>query len=68
MRIAKIVFAREAEVGSRTLVAAAQGDLRTHGQYMSNCEIVRYVIFYDSLHCSSLRFFGLVKCLEGCYK
>lgn len=32
-------IARETEVGSRTLVHAAEGGLETHGQYLSDCKI-----------------------------
>ncbi|RBQ77232.1 hypothetical protein FVER14953_06506 [Fusarium verticillioides] len=32
-------IARETEVGSRTLVHAAEGDPETHGQYLSDCKI-----------------------------
>ncbi|KAJ4199415.1 hypothetical protein NW767_008223 [Fusarium falciforme] len=32
-------IARDTEVGSRTLVHAAEGDPSTHGQYLSDCKI-----------------------------
>ena len=35
----KVLFARTAEAGSRTLVFAAQGGQETHGQYVSNCRV-----------------------------
>ena len=39
LHLIKLVFARTTEVGSRTLVTAAQGDRNTHGEYMSNCRV-----------------------------
>ena len=35
----KFVFARTAEVGSRTLVHAANGGEETHGQYLNTCRV-----------------------------
>jgi retinol dehydrogenase 12 len=35
----KVVIARTAEVGSRTLVASAIGGPETHGKYMSECVV-----------------------------
>lgn len=32
-------IARDAEVGSRTLVHAAEGAPETHGQYLSDCKL-----------------------------
>jgi retinol dehydrogenase-12 len=34
-------IARDAEVGSRTLVDAANGAPETHGQYLSDCRVSR---------------------------
>jgi retinol dehydrogenase-12 len=33
----KVVLSRTTEVGSRTLVAGAEGGLETHGQYLNDC-------------------------------
>lgn len=33
------VFGRTAEMGSRTLMAAAFGDYETHGRWMANCKL-----------------------------
>ncbi|EXL74904.1 hypothetical protein FOPG_10017 [Fusarium oxysporum f. sp. conglutinans race 2 54008] len=41
-------IARETEVGSRTLVHAAEGDPETHGQYLSDCEIGEVSSFVSS--------------------
>lgn len=38
MRPALVVFGRSAEMGSRTLMAAAFGDDDTHGRWMANCK------------------------------
>lgn len=35
----RALFARSTEVGSRTLVNAAEGGEETHGQYMDDCGI-----------------------------
>ncbi|KAG9498355.1 hypothetical protein J7337_009160 [Fusarium musae] len=41
-------IARETEVGSRTLVHAAEGDPETHGQYLSDCKIGEVSSFVSS--------------------
>jgi hypothetical protein len=35
----KLILARTTEVGSRTLVASAEGGPETHGKYMSECAV-----------------------------
>ena len=35
----RAIFARSTEVGSRTLINAAEGGEETHGQYMDDCRI-----------------------------
>ena len=35
----RAIFARSTEVGSRTLINAAEGGEETHGQYMDDCSI-----------------------------
>ena len=35
----KYAAARNSEVGSRTLVHAAEGGKETHGQYLSDCKV-----------------------------
>ena len=42
-RITRSVFARTTEVGARTLVNAAEGGEETHGQYMDDCRVGKYV-------------------------
>ena len=37
------LFARTTEVGARTLVNAAEGGEETHGQYMDDCVVGKYV-------------------------
>lgn len=43
-RILLKIFARTPEVGSRTLMAAVVAGEESHGQYMDNGEVHRYVI------------------------
>ncbi len=40
----RAMLARKTEVGSRTLVAAAEGGPETHGQYMDDCHIGKLVL------------------------
>ena len=42
-KIARSLFARTTEVGARTLVNAAEGAEETHGQYMDDCGVGKYV-------------------------
>lgn len=37
--VLKAALSRTTEQGSRTLIAAAEEDEKTHGQYMDNCHI-----------------------------
>ena len=39
----QFVIARSTEVGSRTLVAAAAGGEETHGKYMADSQVSRYI-------------------------
>jgi retinol dehydrogenase 12 len=39
VRLGRRFIARDTEVGSRTLVHAAQGGEETHGQYLSDCAV-----------------------------
>ena len=48
-RIVRSVFARTTEVGARTLVNAAEGGEETHGQYMDDCVVGKYVFVRKSL-------------------
>ena len=47
-RIMKLLVARQTEVGSRTLVAAAEAGKESHGQYMSDCVVVETSPFVRS--------------------
>lgn len=47
-KILKFLLARTTEVGSRTLVAGAEAGKESHGQYMSNCEVVEPSAFVRS--------------------
>ena len=38
-KIMRSILARTTEVGSRTLVNAAEGGVETHGQYMDDCHV-----------------------------
>lgn len=42
-RLAKFFVARSTEVGSRTLVAAAEADEESHGEYMADSRVSKYV-------------------------
>lgn len=42
-RITRKVFARTTEVGARTPVNAAEGGEETHGQYLDDCRVGKYV-------------------------
>lgn len=42
-RIVRSLGARPTEVGARTLVNAAEGGEETHGQYMDDCGVGKYV-------------------------
>ena len=42
-RIVSSLVARPTEVGARTLVNAAEGGEETHGQYMDDCGVGKYV-------------------------
>ena len=48
-RITRKLFARTTEVGARTLVNAAEGGEDTHGQYMDDCAIGKYVFVHQLL-------------------
>ena len=39
VRVLKLLLARTSEEGGRTLVYAAEGDEKTHGQYLDDCHI-----------------------------
>ena len=51
--IAKFLLARTTEAGSRTLVAAAAAGPETHGKYMADCHVSRFVMYYCCLETSS---------------
>ena len=40
----KYVISRNSEVGSRTLVHAAEGGDETHGKYLNDCKVGQYDI------------------------
>lgn len=51
-RVAKVfvgalqaALGRSTEVGSRALVARASAGAESHGEYMENCRVVKYVVF-----------------------
>ena len=48
-RITRTLFARTTEVGARTLVNAAEGGEETHGQYMDDCTVGKYVFVRELL-------------------
>lgn len=39
LKILQVTLFRQTEVGSRTLMNAAEGGRDTHGQYMNDCQI-----------------------------
>jgi retinol dehydrogenase-12 len=39
------VLGRSTEVGRRALIAAASAGVESHGEYMENCRVVRYVFW-----------------------
>ena len=41
--IVRSLVARPTEIGARTLVNAAEGGEETHGQYMDDCVVGKYV-------------------------
>lgn len=43
LSILQVTLFRKAEVGSRTIMNAAEGGKETHGQYMNDCKIGKYV-------------------------
>lgn len=43
VEIVYLLIARSSEVGSRTLVAAAAGGEETHGKYMADSHVAKYV-------------------------
>lgn len=43
-KIARALFARSTEVGSRTTINAAEGGEETHGQFLDDCTIGEYVL------------------------
>lgn len=53
IEIAKFLIARSTEAGSRTLVAAAAAGNETHGKYMADCHVSRFVVHDWYLQSSS---------------
>jgi len=53
LEIAKFLIARSTEAGSRTLVAAAAAGNETHGKYMADCHVSRFVVYDWCLKSSS---------------
>ena len=43
-KIATFFLARSTEAGSRTLVAAAAAGDETHGKFMADCHVSRFVV------------------------
>ena len=48
-RITRMMFARTTEVGARTIVNGAEGGEETHGQYMDDCRVGKYVLVRELL-------------------
>ena len=43
LKILQVTIMRSTEVGSRTIMNAAEGGKETHGQYMDDCKVGKYV-------------------------
>lgn len=54
MSILKMLIARSAEEGSRTLIAALVAGPESHGEYMADCAIARYDYLCHGWHQLSL--------------
>ncbi len=45
MKLLRKALSRTPEEGGRTLVHGAEGAEETHGQYLDDCKVGRYVVF-----------------------
>jgi len=62
------IFGRSAEMGSRTLMAAALGGEETHGKHLDSCEVYdpsRYVLSEEGREMRKKLFGELLDILEG---